>query len=75
MEFFNAFNRKKGILVHSPDRCSYCGICEKKCPHKAVKVNPGNKTWKLRLICMKCGRCIRECPSDALQLLKKETEN
>lgn len=73
MDFFNRFNRKKGVLVLDPSLCSYCGLCEKRCPHKAIKVT--SNSWKLKLICMKCGRCVRECPSGALSLQQVQKNN
>ena len=68
MEFFNSFNKKKGFLVHDAGKCHYCGLCQKRCPHKAIKVEAALNSWKLRMICMKCGRCVRECPQKALTI-------
>ena len=70
MNFLNSFNKKKGILVHDDLKCSYCGLCQKRCPHRVIKVDAIKKAWKLRMICMKCKRCVRECPKEALMIEK-----
>ena len=66
--FCNSFNKKRGILIHDAEKCNYCGLCQRRCPHKAIKVDQNKEIWKLRMICMKCGRCVRECPKGALSL-------
>ena len=66
MELCNAFNKKRGYLTLDREKCTYCGLCQRRCPHKAIKVEASARVWKLRLICMKCGRCVRECPVNAL---------
>ena len=71
MTFGDRLFGKKGRLVHDSSLCNYCGLCGKRCPHKALKVNTEQKSWKIRGICMRCGRCIRECPQGALSLQKQ----
>ena len=68
MAFGDRLVRKKGVLVHDSGLCNYCGLCGRRFPHRAFKVNTEQKSWKIRGICMRCGRCIRECPKKALSL-------
>lgn len=62
---------KNGKLVRDASKCTLCGLCVQRCPHKALKMSGDPKNWKIQGICMRCGRCIRECPVQALSLDQK----
>lgn len=59
----------RGQLVFTKDSCTYCTVCARKCPTKAITVNRSGKKWMLdRLLCINCGACVDICPKDCLEL-------
>ncbi len=59
-----------GIIVKS-QRCNGCGVCEKICPEKIIKIKEDPEkdvkrpyiSSKLALKCNHCGKCITHCPN------------
>lgn len=48
--------------THLPERCIYCGGCEKICPTSAIKIDKAKKFWTInRELCTNCGRCVKRC--------------
>lgn len=54
------------------DDCINCGMCEKNCPEKAIKIINEKPDW-VKTECCKCSACINKCPVKAIQY-GKETE-
>jgi ferredoxin len=48
--------------------CIKCGICEKKCPEAAVKLENGVPVIDFAK-CTSCGTCVEGCPSKVLTLI------
>ncbi|MCQ2741460.1 MAG: 4Fe-4S ferredoxin [Alphaproteobacteria bacterium] len=47
--------------------CNLCGICEKRCPCRAIKVDRDKKTWSIEHFqCLQCGYCVMGCPKKCL---------
>ncbi|MCW4021204.1 MAG: hydrogenase iron-sulfur subunit [Candidatus Bathyarchaeota archaeon] len=44
-----------------------CGICAKKCPYSAIRVQDGEPAQVVAAMCHGCGTCVAECPSDAIE--------
>lgn len=68
--FYNKTKHYTNKLKINPQKCIGCGLCEKLCPMKNIKlVNDtaisGNK-------CTMCYRCINKCPKQAITLLGKK---
>jgi len=59
----------RGKVVHIPDRCIYCGICEKYCPSNAIKVDMKNRVWRIDH-----GRCLfcQQCEEVCKEMVKKD---
>jgi NAD-dependent dihydropyrimidine dehydrogenase PreA subunit len=57
--------RQKPIIVDEK-KCVKCGLCAKKCPAKAIKLNPYPEIDKKK--CIRCFCCIEVCPQHALSL-------
>lgn len=51
------------------DTCVYCGLCMKKCPVDAIKVDREAKTWEVdNDKCTRCGLCVESCPKKSLKI-------
>ena len=59
------FRKEKPIVVDKK-KCVKCGICARKCPVKAIKLNPYPEIDKKK--CIRCFCCIEICPKNALSL-------
>ncbi|MFH1445007.1 MAG: 4Fe-4S binding protein [Nanoarchaeota archaeon] len=65
----------RGRHLHYPDRCIYCGMCEKYCPSHAITVDKKKKTWVVDLgKCLFCQQCEETChlmpKKDAIKLTR-----
>lgn len=52
-------------LFYATSACSGCGLCERSCPEKAVKMKAGRPYWTLS--CESCTRCMNFCPEKAVE--------
>jgi ech hydrogenase subunit F len=64
------FAGARGHLEMNPETCTFCGVCEKRCPTGAITVvRKPSKSWTLRPHqCILCGYCIEVCPKDCLSM-------
>ena len=59
--------RTRGRIEIEVDKCIFCGICARKCPSDAIKVERDTKTWIIeRMGCVQCSSCVEACPKDCL---------
>lgn len=56
--------------VLAPEKCISCGLCEKICPNKAVKIVEGKPVME-KTRCLLCGKCISSCPVRAWEEKRK----
>jgi len=62
------FARTRGSIVLREAECIFCGICQLKCPSKAIAVVRADKTWQVdQLRCLACMRCVEVCPKKCLE--------
>lgn len=54
-----------------PDICRGCGICEKVCPVKCIRV-VDRKAYADPEKCMACANCADRCPFYAIQMIERE---
>jgi ferredoxin len=54
-----------GMELHASDACSSCGLCERECPERNIRMNKANKPV-FGLNCLMCLRCIYNCPEIAI---------
>lgn len=53
-------------LSFNVDRCTFCGACQRVCPHGVHLV--ADETHQIdRAACLHCGACIEACPTGALE--------
>ena len=55
----------------SPDLCSGCRTCEKRCPFHAIACQAGGKAAADVRRCYGCGLCRTSCPKGAVKLLPR----
>ena len=55
-------------------KCTQCGLCIKKCPMTAHKLQNGNWTYRKER-CIGCGICAYNCPGKALTMQAVENYN
>lgn len=64
------FERFRGKIYFEKDNCIFCGICERKCPADAIKVDRKNAVWELNAYrCIVCGDCVSGCPKKCIKML------
>ena len=55
--------------------CISCGLCERNCPPRAIKVDRAAGTWAInRFDCIQCGNCTNVCPKKCLEIVPGYTE-
>jgi len=59
--------RTRGRIEIDIDTCIFCGICSRKCPTDALKVDREAKSWTIaRMGCIQCSCCVDVCPKSCL---------
>ncbi|MEG1980193.1 MAG: 4Fe-4S dicluster domain-containing protein [Victivallaceae bacterium] len=67
----DSFPGERGRLAMDAKSCIYCGLCMRKCPANAIKVNrKPDASWQFeRFRCVLCGACVEVCPKKCLKLV------
>jgi Formate hydrogenlyase subunit 6/NADH:ubiquinone oxidoreductase 23 kD subunit (chain I) len=61
----------RGSIEIDIQKCTFCTLCQKKCPTEAIVVKKPEKTWEIdRLRCISCGACVDTCPRKCLLMLQ-----
>ncbi len=56
-------------MVIDIGRCTFCTLCEKKCPTDAISMDRAKRTWTIdRLRCIQCRACVDACNKDCLDM-------
>lgn len=64
--------RARGHIEFDMDKCILCGLCAKKCPADAIKVDRKEKTLTFSpLQCIVCGVCVQGCVKGAAELYEQ----
>ncbi len=49
--------------------CSQCGLCSKRCPYNAIRVDAEKKPDVLKALCKGCGLCAADCPEECISIV------
>lgn len=63
---FNKYKRKTAPYWVERSRCTGCGLCEKLCPAKAIRLKDEVPAW-IKEDCYMCMACINRCPAVAIE--------
>jgi len=53
---------------YSDSRCSGCGVCEKVCLSKKIKMCDRKPVWQKNVLCYMCFACLNYCPKKSVQI-------
>jgi ech hydrogenase subunit F len=68
------YDKQKGHIGIDIDACVFCGMCARKCPVSAIKVDRAQRTWSIdRFTCIMCGACSESCPKKCLNIASECT--
>jgi ferredoxin/flavodoxin len=60
---------RKTKNFHVNDSCNHCGICERNCPVKAIRIVDSKPVWE-KEACVLCLACLHRCPKAAIDYRK-----
>ncbi len=49
--------------------CSQCGLCSKRCPYNAIRVDAEKNPEVLKALCKGCGLCAADCPEECISIV------
>jgi heterodisulfide reductase subunit A len=49
--------------------CSQCGLCSKRCPYNAIRVDAEKNPAVLKALCKGCGLCAADCPEECISIV------
>ncbi|MDP4120020.1 MAG: 4Fe-4S dicluster domain-containing protein [Bacillota bacterium] len=59
----------RGHIEIEIEKCIFCGMCQRKCPTGAIKVERAEKRWAIEPFdCIQCNNCAESCPKDCLHM-------
>jgi len=71
----DSFERTRGNIGIQISDCIFCGLCERRCPTGAIKVDKPNSSWSIkRMTCIQCNYCTEVCPKKCLHMNTEYTD-
>lgn len=61
--------------LYADNKCNGCGICERVCLSKKIKMINNKPNWNDKIKCFKCAACINYCPVQATQIKSFTEQN
>lgn len=66
-------NSKAEIPYFADESCNSCGICEKVCLSRKIKMENNKPVWQKNVQCFFCYACFNFCPQQAILVKNKYT--
>ena len=54
--------------------CNQCGLCSKRCPYSAIKVDAEQNPEVIKALCKGCGLCAADCPKECISIVHYSDE-
>ena len=54
--------------------CNNCGLCYKRCPYSAIKLNEDEQPVVIKALCKGCGLCAADCPRECISIVHYSDE-
>jgi heterodisulfide reductase subunit A len=54
--------------------CTQCGLCSKRCPYSAIKVDEEENPKVIQALCKGCGLCAADCPKECITIVHYSDE-
>jgi formate hydrogenlyase subunit 6/NADH:ubiquinone oxidoreductase subunit I len=59
----------RGHITFDPATCRSCGLCSRRCPCEAIRLDKEEKVWEInRMRCIACGDCVEGCPFGSITM-------
>ncbi|RLC26392.1 MAG: hypothetical protein DRH56_04580 [Deltaproteobacteria bacterium] len=66
----NGFIEAEGIVADIDlTNCNACGLCYKRCPYSAIKLNDDKQPEVIKALCKGCGLCAADCPKECITII------
>ena len=49
--------------------CNQCGLCSKRCPYNAIRVDTEENPAVIKALCKGCGLCAADCPKECISIV------
>jgi NAD-dependent dihydropyrimidine dehydrogenase PreA subunit len=69
-----AENTNISINYYSDPTCKGCGICEKVCLSKKIKIADNKPVWQKSVKCFLCFSCFNYCPSQSIMISNSSSD-
>jgi ferredoxin len=53
---------------YADGKCTGCGVCEKTCLSKKIRMADGRPVWQRDVLCYMCFACLNYCPQQSVQI-------
>ena len=71
----NGFIEAEGIVADIDlTHCNNCGLCAKRCPYGAIKLDEEKVPTVLKALCKGCGLCAADCPKECITIVHYSDE-
>jgi len=71
----NGYIEAEGIVADIDlTDCNQCGLCSKRCPYSAIKVDEEKNPQVIKALCKGCGLCAADCPTESISIVHYSDE-